>query len=138
MSLGIPTGVGREVGRRIRHERYLRGNGPGNQVDEFVGRVALDVVFGGDHRQEVEHILVRDMALVGTGMHRDALSAETLAVGRHPNHIGDIPSARIAQSGHFVDVYTEFRHDFLFIISDCNLPVFCLTCGERAARGPRP
>ena len=101
----VPTGIGREIGRRIRHQRHLRGLGLHHQLYKLLRRVSLDVVFGRNHRYQIEHIPARNMPLVRTRMYGNPLGPETLAVCRHADHIGHIAPPGVAQGGYLVDVY---------------------------------
>ena len=46
------------------------------------------------------------MPLIRTRMHSDTLGSETLAVQRHPNHIGVVATAGITQSSYLIYINT--------------------------------
>ena len=76
----VPPGIGGDLIRSVGNECYLRGLYLEHQLRELLRRIALDVELCMEHRFEVEHVLITDMAFVRTGMHRDALCAEGLTV----------------------------------------------------------
>ena len=94
--------------------RYLGRQDLERQVDETVDGVAFHIQFGGDYLLQVADILVADVPLVGTRMHGDALCPEPFRIERCLHHVGNIPSARIAQCGDLVDVNTQLCHIFLY------------------------
>ena len=108
MSAGIPTVVAGDLVVTIGHEGDLCRTVLEHQSDELRDGIAFNVELRRQQRLQVAHVLITDMALVGTGVNRDALSAEALAVLCHAQHVGIVAPARIANSGYFIDVYTEF------------------------------
>ena len=92
----------------VGHQGHLRGAVLEDEGDELRDGVALDVELRGQQRLQVAHVLIADMALVGTGMHGDALGSETLAVLRHTQHVGVVAATCVADGGDFIDVYAEF------------------------------
>jgi hypothetical protein len=66
-----------------------------------------------NHRPEIGHILVANVALIRTRVHRDALSTIFLTAFGSQNKIRNLTTSRIANGGNFVDVYTKFRHSFV-------------------------
>ena len=99
-----------EVAGRVGHQRNLFGFYFQHQVDEFGRGIPLDVEFGLDERTEFEHVVVAYVALVGAGMHGDAVGTQTLALDGKLLHVGVVLPAGIAQCGHFVYVYAEIGH----------------------------
>lgn len=85
------------------------------QFAERRDRIALDIELGRQHFLQVAHVRITDMAGVGTGMHRNSLRSETLAVQRRTHHVGKIAAARIAHHGDLIDVHTQFCHKKLYL-----------------------
>ena len=110
---GVPTVVACQLVGAVGHQRYLCGANIQHQFDKLFGGVALYVQFGFHERTERIHIAATDMPLIGAGMHRNALSAKSFAVGGKTLYIGQIAAACIAQGSHFVYIYAEPCH-FLF------------------------
>lgn len=68
--------------------------------------VALDVELGRKHPLERPHVVVADVARIGTRVHRDAVGSEALDVLRRAHDVGHVAAARIADDGNLIDVYT--------------------------------
>ena len=140
----VPTCIGRYIVRRVRHERNLGRTYGGNEFYEILRRISFYIVFGSYHRFEVEHILMRDMSLVWTGMYRYTLSPETLAVHRHLDHIGHIAAASIAQRSYLLMFTLNFVISFSYFFvqsllrsvsrTATNPPFFTITRGGIAPR----
>ncbi len=105
MLTDIPTRIRSDGTRSIGHKSHLLRLHLKHEFHEFRRGIALDVELRLDQRTETIHIVAADMALVGTGMHRDAVGPESLAVCRHFKEVRHILTSRIAQSGYLVDVY---------------------------------
>ena len=108
--LGVPAMIRGNLVVAIGHESDLRGPVLQDQGDEFRDGVALDVELRGQERTKVAHILITDVALVGTRMDRDTLGTKTFAVLSYAQDVGVVATARIADGGHFIDVNAEFCH----------------------------
>ena len=111
---GVPARIGSQRVVCVGYERHLCRQDLERQVDETVDGVAFHIQFGGDYLLQVADILVADVPLVGTRMHGDALCTEPFRIERCLHHVGNIPSARIAQCGDLVDVNTQLCHIFLY------------------------
>ena len=90
----------------IGHQSDLFGLHLKHQVEKFGAWIALDVEFGANQRTKQKHIVVTNVTLIGTWMYGDALRSKPFAINSYILHIGQIASARIAQCGYLVDIYT--------------------------------
>ena len=110
----IPSVIGGQGVGRIGHQRRLRGFHLAYEGEKIVVGITLDVEFGlvlgAQHRIEVAHILVGDVARVGTRMHRDAVASGVEAGARRLQNVGKIFAARVAQQRDLVDVDAEPNH----------------------------
>ena len=106
----VPTMVGGQLRRIIRHELDLRRMHISHQRHELIRRVALYVQLRRHHRLQLIHIFLADMPLVGTGMHGNALRTEQLTIHCKTLYIRQITATSIAQRCHFVDIYTKLCH----------------------------
>ena len=70
-----PTGIRRNGVMGVGHEGHLRRHHLQHQIDEARNRIALDIEFGGEDPFQVPHVVVADVAGVGTRMDRDAFRA---------------------------------------------------------------
>ena len=127
MFFGVPTVVACQLVGAVGHQRYLCGANIQHQFDKLFGGVALYVQFGFHERAERIHIAASNMPLIGAGMHRNALSAKSFAVGGKTLHIGQIAAACVAQGSHFVYIYAEPCH-FLFPLSKCRNTAVSMVC----------
>ena len=131
IGLHIPSGRRGEHIGGIGDKRHLRGLHQQHQLHELLGGIALDIELRAHEGPEGQHIVVADVPLVGPGVHGDAVGPESLAVDCHSLHIGNIPSAGIAQGGYFVDVYTQIGH-FVFVLLSRMRSVFGKMCNFAA------
>ena len=106
MAHSIPACVGSNLGRQVRHQCNLRRLNIQHQLAEILRRITLDIKLRMQCWLESIHIRATYMPLIRTRMHSDTLSSETLAVQRHPNHIGVITTAGIAQSCYLIYINT--------------------------------
>ena len=113
----IPAGIRRDGVRGIGDERHLRGTHLLHQRDKAVDRIAFDVELGGEHLFERPHVVVADVAGVGTRMHRNAVGTEAFDVERRTHHVGPVAAARIAHYGNLIDVHTQLCHNFAIFAS---------------------
>ena len=90
----------------IGHERYLSRLNLADQVHKCFRRITFDIKLRLQHRLERKDVVLLDVTLVGTRMHRDAVGAEALTVEGKLLYVRHIASASIADSGYFVDIYT--------------------------------
>ena len=111
----IPSGIGGDGVLGIGHERHLRRTHFEHQFAERRDRITLDIELGRQHFLQVAHVRITDMAGVGTGMHRNPLRSEALAVQCRTYHVGKIAAARIAHHGDLIDVHTQFCHKKLYL-----------------------
>lgn len=114
---GVPSGVGGEDAVGVGHEGDLRRADFLHKVDETVGAafrhplgIALDVVLHTYQRLDCQRVGIADMPLVGPRMHRDTLRAEALAVHGKLQNIRRVPTPRIADGRHLVDIDTQLCH----------------------------
>ncbi len=112
----VPSGIGGELVRRIRHQCDLGRAYGADEPGKFVGGIALDVEFGVELLGELVDIGMPDVALVRAWMHRDALCTETFAIEGHAEHIGVVSASSVAQGGDFVDIYAELNHNPVVVI----------------------
>ena len=110
MSAGIPTVVGSNLLKSVRHEGDLRGRGLEDEFYKVGTGVAFDIEFCGNQVFEQQDIFAGDMTLIGPRMNRDALRTEALAVNSKALNIGQIAAARIAQGSHLIDIHTQPGH----------------------------
>ena len=113
----IPAGIRRDGIRGIGDERHLRGTHLLHQRDKAVDRIAFDIELGGEHPFERPHVVVADVAGVGTRMHRNAVGTEAFDVERRTHHVGPVAAARIAHYGNLIDVHTQLCHNFAIFAS---------------------
>ena len=93
-----------------------------HQVDEARNGIALDVELRREHTFQIAHVVVTDMARIGTRMHRDAVGSETLDVQGCANHVGQVAAARIAHHGDLIDVNAQLCHK-IHSIKEIQAPV---------------
>ena len=77
-----------------------------HKVDEAAGGIAFDIEFGLDQRPELQYIAISDMSLIGTWVYRNPLCSKFLTIHCHFQYIWIVSTARIAQCGDFIDIYT--------------------------------
>ena len=107
---GVPAMITRQLVVAVRHQRYLRRHHLQHQFGKRINGISLDVKLCSDNRTNVTHVLIADVSLVRSRMHRNALRTKHFHIARHLQYIGVITASGIAQCGDFVDIYTQFRH----------------------------
>src|SRR5688572_25437412 len=111
MRMRIPSMVRCNLPFRIGHQRYLVRFYFQYQVNEFfLAAIAFNIEFGGNDLFYFPYIIIANMALVGTRVHRYAIRAEMLRIDSRFYYIGIVAAATVAQRGEFVDVYAQFGH----------------------------
>ena len=88
----------------IGYERHLRRLDLENKVYVSVDGVALDVEFCCYLRPYCPHVGIPYVPFVGPWVYGDAVGAEHLAVGSHPENVGMVAAPCVAQCGHLVNV----------------------------------
>ena len=73
-----------------------------DQIHKFGCRIPLDIELCPQQRPQIIYILTADMPLVGTGMHRNAISTKVFTIQRYLHNIRDITSTGIAQRCHLI------------------------------------
>jgi hypothetical protein len=106
----IPSGVGGNGIRGIRHQSNLVGYHLKDQIDEFRDRVSLDIELGLDHFFQIAGILIPDMPFVRPGVDGDSLSAKGLDIADHFHKVGHIPAPGIPKGCNFVHIYAQTHH----------------------------
>ena len=106
MTAGIPAVVAGNLVVTVGHEGDLCGLVFQHEGYELRDRVAFDIELCRETGLQVTNILIADVALVGTGVHGDALRTEALAVEGYLQDIGVVAATRIANRGDFIDVDT--------------------------------
>ena len=102
----VPSVIRRELRRRVGHKCDLRRADVEHHREKLVGGVTFDIEFGFDERLELINVLLTDVSFVGSGVHRDAVGSEPLAVKRCLDNVRIIASAGITQGGYLIDIYT--------------------------------
>jgi hypothetical protein len=106
-----PAVVRGELALGIRHKSDLVRPHQTNQGHQVVQRVAFDVVFAVwpvfHQRRQVVHIAVANMALVRTGMHRDAVGTSLQTQGGRAGDAGNTEVAGVAHQRNLVHIYGE-------------------------------
>lgn len=117
VGLCVPSVVAGDLIMSVRHQGDLCGTVLKDEGDEFRDGIAFDVELCCEQWFQIAHILIADVSLVGPWMNRDTLCTKAFAVLRHLQDIGIVAASRIADSGHFIDIYAEFRwHNSVIIV----------------------
>ena len=98
----------------VGHECHLCGHHLEYQFGKRIDGIAFDVKLCGHPWTNVAHILIAYVALVGTGMNGNAFCTKCFGVKSHCQHVGVVSSAGVAESGNFIDIYTQSCHIFHF------------------------
>ena len=77
-----------------------------DEVAETPDGVALDVEFGTEYGFEGAYVRIADVALIRSGMDRDALCPKAFAIDCGTQDIRHVAAPRIPQRGDLVDVNT--------------------------------
>lgn len=114
VGLCVPTMVTGQLSGCIGHEGDLRRHDETHQVNKLRRGIAFDVKLRSDPWTKIQDVLPADMPLVGPRMYGNTLSTEALTIQSHADNIGVVSTARIAQRGNLIDIYTQFRHTFKY------------------------
>ena len=106
MLAGVPSRIRGDHVFGVGYERDLGRMYFEHEVAETPDGLAFDVEFGGKYGLEGPHVGIADMALVRTGVNRNALGTETFTVDGCFHHVGYVAAACIPQRGDLVDVNT--------------------------------
>ena len=114
----IPAVVAGELVFGVGHKRALvQRQAPGGQVAHEMHQVLQRIAFNIElalrpvfhQRRQFIDIVGADMALVGPGMHRDALRTGLQAQLGSAQHAGNIERAGVAKQRHLVDIDRQRR-----------------------------
>ena len=101
---GVPSRVGGDGVRGVRHEGDLVRPHFEDEIDEGGNRISFDVEFRMEQRADFPYVGVADVPLVRSGMNRNAFCTETFDVEGRFRNIRQIPAAGIADGGYFIDI----------------------------------
>jgi hypothetical protein len=111
MGDGIPTMIGSNLPRGIRHQCYLIGFHLCDQFQKVLGWITLYIKFRDYYRFEIKYVLSADMTLVRPGMNRYSLCSKSLAVDSSLYDIRDDSTPCITQCCYFVYIYAQSSHN---------------------------
>lgn len=106
----VPSVVAGQLVGSIGHQGALMGWICQYQGKKFRCGIAFDVEFRRDDFAQGRNIVETDMALIGSGVYRDALGPKGLAVLGDLDEVGQVAASGIAQQRHFVDIDREPCH----------------------------
>ncbi len=120
----IPSMVGGQLVRGIRHEGTLVGPSAGNDLQEVGSRVALDIEFDfwmrtGQPRQ-IFDVGIPGVTLIGSGVDCDSVNAGPDCPEGHSADVGVVGVTGIPDEGKLVEVDAQFRHGSYRTVSRMN------------------
>jgi len=110
----IPAVIARRLRRLVGHERALRRPNALHVLEQAMERIAFDVEFDlcvqPQQRREVVDVARPNVPLVGSRVHRDAVSARANADLRAAHDARDPDAPRVPQRRDLVEIDRELRH----------------------------